>query len=108
MTFFLNPWVLALYGWVGYQLFVLMRNKKTFDKDKSGYLSIMEIDYYLRVEALPIIFSIWLIPVGVLFAPEIWAWTMDLAGKDWEFTKAVYVLMGALSAIVQWGVKKIT
>ena len=105
---FSNPWVLALYGWVGYNIFALMKARKKFDKDESGYLSWKEILFYFKVEAIPIFFSVWVIPAGVIFAQDIWGWAMDLAGKDWEFVTAVYILMGALSAIIQWGVKKLS
>jgi len=93
---------------MGYNIFALMKARKEFDKDKSGYLSWKEISYYFKVEAIPILFSIWVIPAGVVFAKDIWVWMMDLSGKDWEFVTAVYILMGALSAIIQWGVKKLS
>jgi len=105
---FSEPWFLVFYGWCGYNIYALMRARKKFDKDKSGYLSLKEILYYLKVESLPILFSIWLIPVGVYKADEIWVWLMDLADKDWPFGSLVYIGMGCLSAIVQFIIGKFT
>lgn len=105
---FQEPWFLVLWGWVGYNIYALMRAKKTYDKDKSGYLSLSEIGYYFKVEVIPIVFSVWLIPVGVVFAEDIWIWLMDALGKEVPFGNYVYVVMGFLSAILQFLIRKIS
>lgn len=105
---FLSPWFLVCYGWVGYNIYLLMRSRKEYDKDKSGFLSFGEIWYYLKVNSLALLFSIWTIPVGVYFAENIWAALMSLIKYEWEFSGFVYIIMGGLSAILQWGIQKIT
>lgn len=103
-----SPWLLVCYGWIGYNIYLLMRAHKEFDKDNNGYLSFAEIGYYFKVNTLAIIFSIWTIPVGVYFAENIWAALMGLIKFNWEFSPFVYIVMGGLSAIFQWGIQKIT
>ena len=108
IPFFQNHMVLVLYGWLGYNLWCLNRAKKEFDTDGDGYLSWKEFVYYLKVQLIPIIFSLWVLPAGYLYAESIWQIIMELAGKNWPFFDGVYVIMGSLAALVQWIIKKIT
>ncbi len=101
-TFFENHWVQALYGWVGYNLYVLIKAKKEFDTDGSGYLSWKEIKYYFKVELLPLIFSVWAIPVGVLGMPFIWV----KAFPGTELFEYSYILAGPTAGFIQWYIKK--
>ena len=108
IPFFQNHITLILYGWLGYNLWCLNRAKKEFDTDGDGYLSWKEFIFYLKVQLIPIIFSIWTLPVGYFYAENIWFVIMDLLNKDYGFFDGVYVIMGSLSALLQWGIKKIT
>lgn len=106
-----NPWLLVFYGWIGYNIYALLKAKKDFDTDKSGYLSFSEIAHYFKVESIPILFSAWLVPVGVYFGPALWHKLTEMLSWEWGAglpDALIYILMGSLSALVQYAIKKIS
>ena len=97
-----HPIPLALYGWIGYQIWAVMRAKKDFDKDKSGFLDKKEFMHYLRSEMLPILFSFWVIPGGILWLKPFWNTIMP----GIEFFHHSYIIAGCTAGFIQWYVKK--
>lgn len=102
MEFFTNKWVLAVYAVIAYNFYMLIKAKKDFDRDQSGFLDLNEIKHYFKVEMLPILFSVWMVPAGVFAMPAIWEYFI----KGMEFPQAAYLASGCFSALIQWYIKK--
>ena len=101
-----NPWVLAILGWLLYNVGKLMVDQKKYDLDNNG-ISLKELGKYLRFNLIGMIFSLLLLVFVLPYTHNIWHWGMDLWGKDWEFTKLAYGLIGVLMIGIQIGVKYI-
>jgi len=104
-SIFMNPWVLAFYGWLVYQVILLWKNQKIFDKNDDGY-SWDEIKHFLKKHAVGMLLSFMLIPLMVPFAKTFWGWGMQYSGLDWPFSDVAYTGVGALVIILQWLLSK--
>lgn len=99
---FENHWFLALSGWVAYNLFLMLKEQRIFDKNKDGY-DWREITAFLKYHNISLLLSFTLIPTGVVFAEDIWTWVMDK-----PFTELAYFGVGCLSILFQAFVKYLT
>lgn len=96
-----NPWFMAFLGWVIYNLWLLQRDQKKFDKDGNGY-SLAEVSKYVKYNSISIMISFLLIFVGVPYANEIW---YLITPEGTEFLQIAYFGVGAMSIVVQIGLK---
>ena len=101
-----NPWVLAMLGWVLYNVGKLMVDQKKYDTDENG-LSLSEVGKYVKFNWIGMVFSLLLLVFVIPYTHNLWQWGMDLWGKDWEFTNLAYGLIGILMIGLQIGVKYI-
>jgi len=101
-TFLQNHWLQALYGFIGYNIYVLIKHKNELDTDSSGFISPKEVGFYFKKEWLGMLFGIWAVPIGVVVIPYIWV----LFTKEVEFFDWAYIAAGPFGAFLQWYVSK--
>ena len=101
-----NPWFLAMLGWVIYNVGKLFIDQKKYDTDNNG-LGLSEVGAYFRFNWIGMLFSLLLLPLVVPYTHNIWHWSVEAAGYDWEFTKLAYGLIGFLMIGLQLLVKYI-
>ena len=97
-----NHWLQALYAWVAYNGWILVKSAKKYDLDESGYLNGKELLYYWRVNRLAMALSLWLVPAGVLLAKPIW----NVLLPSIEFFDYSYMIGGVFVPIIQYFLKK--
>jgi len=104
-----HEWILALTGWILYNLFLIQRAHKEFDTDNNGY-SLREVGAWLRARWIGILFSFILMVVVTLynFMPEIWKYAVKKAGhEEWKWIEPFYLFTGALASGIQFIVNKL-
>lgn len=104
-AFLENPWVLAMLGWVLYNLGKLFFDQKKYDLNNDGFISFAEVWMYIKLNWIGMAFSLILLVFVLPYTHNLWHWGMELWGKDWEFIKLAYGLIGVLMIGIQISVK---
>lgn len=104
-AFLENPWFLAVFGWVLYNVGNLLVNQKKYDVNHDG-IGWYELLAYLRFSWVGMLFSLMLLPIMIPYTHDIWHYTWDFFGKDYEFSKLAYagvgIVMVGLQYMVLW------
>ena len=97
---------MVVWGWLGYNVYQIARNQKRIDLNRDGWISWDELNLYYRKQFWQLLFTAMFIVVGTFTADDVWYYGMQLAGKDWKFTSAVYWIMGAGVPILQYLIRR--
>jgi hypothetical protein len=103
-------WVLAVTGWVLYNLYLIKANHKDFDLDQNGY-SFKELIAYFRVKWIGLIFSFVLMAIVTAYdyMPQLWEYfSQRYDFEKFKWIEPFYLLTGSIAAGVQWIINKLT
>ncbi len=90
-------WVFGYIGWVIYNLYILNKVSKEYDKNQDGY-DKKELGKYFKKNAIPVTISFLLVIVGVIGMPLLWAW---LGKEGVPFHVSAYFGAGFLAVGLQ-------
>jgi len=93
-------YLLAGFGWFLYLVGKLWYFRDHYDTNNDG-LDGREVKRYLQKDWISFLFNAMLLAIVVPYAPEIWTFIMQLAGKEYPFREFVYVLAGGFILVVQ-------
>jgi len=105
-VFLSNPWALALYGWLFYNLCKLLFDQKKYDLDDDG-LGWSEVGMFFKHEWLGMLVSLMLLPITTPYTPQLWTWLMVIIGQDQPFSTLAYSFNGVWMALIQLGVSMV-
>lgn len=89
---FNNIYILSFYGFILYTVGKFNVEKDEFDNENKKF----NLTKYLFKNWDNWLFSFLIVPVLALKAKDIWAGSMDILGKDWDFYQVYYLGVGAI------------
>ena len=101
-----NPWFLAVFGWILYNVGKLLFDQKKYDLDNDG-LGTSEVSKFFKHEWIGMLFSFMLLILATPYTSDIWVWFMDLIDKDYPFTNMAYGFVGVWMVGLQYFVSLI-
>lgn len=105
-TIFENHWFRGYYGWMLYNVVLMIYTRKQFDLDNDGY-GFSELMAFFRYHNISIIFALLMVPILVMEAP----WLLSLINLYWDlnlpFHDGYYYGVGPFCALLQLGIHKI-